>query len=182
MITDKLGSYGAARKEILPGVPPGGRCLTARAPPAQGAEQPGGKLPPADPMTRTADEAVQVGPAGSTLPVHPRPDQQPFPPAPSPHDRNRRPSRADPRLPRRGTMSAASRKPHSPDLPYSPSSVSNSRLSPNNLTMPSLSRTRWIASVPCCSSLLTATNRRLGRCTASPIASASARSFFGRFT
>src|SRR5687768_18618831 len=62
MITDKLGSYGAAKKEIMPGVPPGGRCLTARASPAQGAQQPGGKLTPANKATRTADEAVQVGP------------------------------------------------------------------------------------------------------------------------
>src|SRR4051795_12917760 len=81
MITDKLKSYGAAKKEIMPGVPPGGRCLTARAPPAQGAQQPGGKLTPANKATRTADEAVQVGPARSALPVLPRPDQQPLPPA-----------------------------------------------------------------------------------------------------
>jgi transposase-like protein len=84
MITDKLKSYGAAKKEIMPGVPPGGRCLTARAPPAQGAQQPGGKLTPANKATRTADEAVQVGPIGSALPIRPRPDQQPFPPAPPP--------------------------------------------------------------------------------------------------
>src|SRR3954447_22045320 len=71
MITDKLGSYAAA-KEIMPGVPPGERCLTARAPPAQGAQQPGGKLSPASEATRTADEAVQVGPAGSALPLRPR--------------------------------------------------------------------------------------------------------------
>jgi hypothetical protein len=41
-----------------------------------------------------------------------------------------------------------------------------------------VSRTRWIAGVLCCSSVLTTTKRMLGRCTASQIASASARSFF----
>src|SRR3954463_15312117 len=51
MITDKLKSYGAAKKEIMPGVPPGGRCLTARAPPAQGAQQSGGKLTPTNKAT-----------------------------------------------------------------------------------------------------------------------------------
>jgi putative transposase len=71
MVTDKLKSYGAAKKEIMPGVPPGGRCLTARAPPAQGAQQPGRKLPPANPPTRAADEAVQVGPPRSALRLDP---------------------------------------------------------------------------------------------------------------
>src|SRR4051795_2406410 len=99
MITDKLKSYGAAKKEIMPGVPPGGRCLTARAPPAQGLEQPGGELTPANEATRTADEAVQVGPARSTLPLRPRSDQQPLPPAPPPHDPHRLPPRPGPRLP-----------------------------------------------------------------------------------
>ena len=50
-------------------------------------------------VERTPDEAVQVGPTGSAFPVRPRPDQQPLPPAPPPHDRNRLPRRTDPRLP-----------------------------------------------------------------------------------
>ena len=66
MITDKLRSYGAAKKaakrEIMQGVPPGGHCLTARAPATQGLEQSGGELTPANKATRTTDEALQVGP------------------------------------------------------------------------------------------------------------------------
>jgi len=65
MITDKLKSYGAAKKEIMPGVEHR----------QQGAQQPGGKLTPANKATGTADEAVQVGPTGSALPLRPRPDQ-----------------------------------------------------------------------------------------------------------
>src|SRR6185295_2207196 len=85
MITDKLGSYGAAKKEIMPGV--------------EHRQHKGlnNQLTPANKATRTADEAVQVGPPRSALPVRPRPDQQPLPPAPPPHDRN--PRQADPRLP-----------------------------------------------------------------------------------
>src|SRR3712207_9489445 len=43
-----------------------------RAPPAQGPEQPGGELAPADATTRTADEALQVGAAGPALPLRDR--------------------------------------------------------------------------------------------------------------
>jgi hypothetical protein len=68
-----------------------------RAPPAQGAQQPGRKLTSADPTTRTTDEAVQVSPPCSALPVRPRSDQQPLPPAPPPNACN--PRRADPCLP-----------------------------------------------------------------------------------
>src|SRR5688572_24685221 len=66
MITDKLGSYGAAKKEIMPGV--------------EHRQHKGlnNQLAPANKATRTTDEAVQVGPTGSTLPVRPRPDQQPL--------------------------------------------------------------------------------------------------------
>src|SRR3954470_14706362 len=70
-----------------------------RAPPAQGAEQPGGKLTPANKATRTPSEAVQVGPTGSAFPVRPRPAQQPLPPAPPPNPCNRLSRRADTRLP-----------------------------------------------------------------------------------
>src|SRR3954447_26399006 len=70
-----------------------------RAPPAQGAQQSGGKLTPANKATRTPDEAVQVSPTGSALPLRPRPDQQPLPPAPPPNACIRLPRRAGPRLP-----------------------------------------------------------------------------------
>src|SRR3954469_18830926 len=62
MITDKLPSYGAAKREVMP------RC---RAPPAQGPEQPGREFTSADPTTRAADEALQVGSAGTAFPLRP---------------------------------------------------------------------------------------------------------------
>src|SRR4051812_12618659 len=43
-----------------------------RPPPAQGPQQPGRELAPTAPPTRTADEALQVGPTGSTVPLRPR--------------------------------------------------------------------------------------------------------------
>jgi putative transposase len=61
MITDKLTSYGAAKQH--------------RASPAQGNEQPSGKLAPADAPTRAANEAIQIGRSGAALPLSPRPDQ-----------------------------------------------------------------------------------------------------------
>jgi putative transposase len=59
MITDKLKSYGAAKKEIMPGV--------------EHRQHKGlnNQLTPADSTTRTTDEAVQVGPTRSTLPLRP---------------------------------------------------------------------------------------------------------------
>ncbi len=47
MITDKLASYGAAKRELMPGVEHRRH---------KGLQQPGGELPPADATTRTADE------------------------------------------------------------------------------------------------------------------------------
>ena len=44
------------------------------------------------------------------------------------------------------------------------------------------SRLLWSISTACCSTLFTATNRIVGRVTASQIASASAASVFPRFT
>ncbi len=75
MVTDKLASYGAAQREVMPSV---------RAPKAQGAEQQGGELAPADATTRAADEAVQISRPGTTLPLRPRRDQQPLPVPPPP--------------------------------------------------------------------------------------------------
>jgi putative transposase len=89
MVTDKLASYGAAKREI------NARC---RAPTAQGSEQLGGELASADPKTRTPDEAVQVSPACTTLPLSPRSGQQPLPPPRSPPCCPV-PSRPNPRLP-----------------------------------------------------------------------------------
>ena len=51
MITDKLASYGAARREVMPSVEHRQH---------KGPEQPGGELAPADPTTGTTDETVQV--------------------------------------------------------------------------------------------------------------------------
>src|SRR3954447_21040616 len=65
-----------------------------RAPPAQGAQQPGREFAPADQTTRTADEAVQVSPTGATVPLGARPDQQPLPPAPRSPSCRRVPSRS----------------------------------------------------------------------------------------
>ena len=90
MITDKLGSYGAAKKEIMPGVEHRQhKGLNNRA---ENSHQPTRRR-------ERPDEAVQVGPARPALSLRPRPDQQPFPAAPPPHDRHRLPRRADPRLP-----------------------------------------------------------------------------------
>src|SRR4051812_38984409 len=60
---------------------------------AQGAQQSGRKLPPADTATRTADEAVQITPPGATVPLRPRPDQQPLPSLPRSPSCRRVPSR-----------------------------------------------------------------------------------------
>jgi len=59
MVTDKLRSYGAAKKEIMPGV--------------EHRQHKGlnNQLTPANPPTRTPDEAVQVGPPRSALRLDP---------------------------------------------------------------------------------------------------------------
>ena len=58
MITDKLASYGAAKREIMPGVEHRQH---------QGFEQSSGEQPSADPTTRAHHEALQVSRAGPTL-------------------------------------------------------------------------------------------------------------------
>ena len=70
MITDKLGSYGAARNELMPGVEH--RSHKAR-------EQQSRELSSCRATTRTDDEAVQVEPTMSALRFHPRPDHQSLP-------------------------------------------------------------------------------------------------------
>jgi putative transposase len=61
MITDKLASYGAAKRAVMPGV---------EHRQAQGTEQQSGKLAPADAPTRAANEAVQIGRPGRFLSAH----------------------------------------------------------------------------------------------------------------
>jgi len=61
MITDKLKSYGAARKDMG---------LWDRTSPAQGAKQSGGKFPSADKTTGADYEAVQIAATGPEIPVH----------------------------------------------------------------------------------------------------------------
>src|SRR5271165_3933582 len=67
MITDKLASYGAAKREIMPGIEHRQhKGLNNRA---ENSHQP----------TRAADEAVQIGRPGATVPLSPRSNQQPLP-------------------------------------------------------------------------------------------------------
>jgi transposase-like protein len=62
MITDKLASYGAAKKDILPGVEHRQH---------KGLNNRAEKLAPADPPTRTADEAFQVSRTDAAFPFRP---------------------------------------------------------------------------------------------------------------
>ena len=73
MITDKLASYGVAKREVD---------ALSRAPKTQRPEQQGRELASADPTARAADEAVQVGRPDTTVPFRPRSDQQPVPAPP----------------------------------------------------------------------------------------------------
>jgi putative transposase len=50
-----------------------------RTSPAQGPEQSRGKLSPADEATRTDHEAIQIGPAGTTVSVGSRSSREPLP-------------------------------------------------------------------------------------------------------
>ena len=83
IVTDKLRSYGAAKRQLLPG----------RAPPEPLPQQPGRGLAPADATTRTAHAAVQVGAPCPAVPLQPRPDPQPLPAPSPPPDRQRSPYR-----------------------------------------------------------------------------------------
>src|SRR5690242_496879 len=66
MVTDKLASYPAAKRELMPGVEHRRhKGLNNRA---ENSHQP----------TRTADEALQISLPGTTVPLRPRPDQQPI--------------------------------------------------------------------------------------------------------
>ena len=75
MITDKLASYGAAKREIMPGVEHRQhKGLNNRA---ENSHQP-------TPTPRAADEALQISWPGTTFPLRPRPDQQPLSSSPRP--------------------------------------------------------------------------------------------------
>ena len=69
VVTDKLRSYAAAKRKILPGV---------ERWPSRYLQQPGRGLAPADTTTRTADAAVQVGAPCPAVPLQPRPDHNLF--------------------------------------------------------------------------------------------------------
>ena len=72
MITDKLASYGAAKREIMLGVAHRQhKGLNNRA---ENSHQPTRR--------RTTNEALQVSAAGTAFSLHSRPDQQPLPPPP----------------------------------------------------------------------------------------------------
>ncbi len=62
LVTDKLRSYGAAKRHVL------SRC---RAPAEQVPEQPGRELPPADPAAGTRDAAVHLTRAGRPVLLRP---------------------------------------------------------------------------------------------------------------
>jgi len=76
MVTDTLKSYGAAKRAIMPGVEHRQH---------KGLNNPRGEFAPADPKAGAAEEAVQITPAGSALPVHSRSDRQPLPFPSRPH-------------------------------------------------------------------------------------------------
>jgi putative transposase len=59
MITDKLASYGAARREVMPGIEHRQH---------KGLKQPSPEFTPADTPTRAANETVQIGRPGAALP------------------------------------------------------------------------------------------------------------------
>jgi putative transposase len=66
MISDKLASYGAAKREIMPGIEHRQhKGLNNRA---ENSHQP-------DATTRAANEAIQIGRSGAALPLSPRSDQ-----------------------------------------------------------------------------------------------------------
>jgi putative transposase len=80
MITDRLASFGAAKQEIMPGVEHRQhRALNNR-----------GKPPSADPTTRAHHEALQISPAGATLPLRARSGGKSLSP-PRQHQRRRAP-------------------------------------------------------------------------------------------
>ena len=78
VVTDKLASYGAAHRRYR-----------QRRAPRQGAQQPGRKLPPADPPARTGHAPVQVTRARAAVPLGLQRDISPLPTSPSSTRRQR---------------------------------------------------------------------------------------------
>ena len=73
IVTDKLRSYGVAKRQLLPGVRASAKPLS---------EQPSGEFTSPDTAPRTADAAVQVAGAGADLPLCSRLHPWPLPSAP----------------------------------------------------------------------------------------------------
>jgi transposase-like protein len=65
-ITDKLASYGAAKREVMPGIEHHQH---------KGLKQQSGEFAPANAQARAANEAVQIGRPGATFPLSPWSDQ-----------------------------------------------------------------------------------------------------------
>jgi putative transposase len=72
MITDKLASYGAAKREIMPGVEHRQH---------RGLKQSSGEQSPAHSTARAHHEALQVSRSGPTLSLGSRSDGKPLPPS-----------------------------------------------------------------------------------------------------
>ena len=79
MVTDKLASYGAAKRQVMPSIEHRKH---------KGLNNRAENSHPAHATTRAADEAVQVAWPGATLSLRPRRDQQPLP-APPPSSARR---------------------------------------------------------------------------------------------
>jgi hypothetical protein len=75
LITDKLRSYAAAKREIMPGVEHRQH---------KGLNNRAENSPPTDPTTRADHETVQVTATGATVSFHSRSDRQHFLPPPRP--------------------------------------------------------------------------------------------------
>ena len=66
VLTDKLASYGAAKREVIPSI--------------EHRQHKGLNNRAENSPTRAANEAIQISRSGAALPPRPRPDQQPLPP------------------------------------------------------------------------------------------------------
>jgi putative transposase len=89
IVTDKLRSYGAAHREVMPSVEHRSH---------KGPEQPGGELPPANKTARTRDERLPALRRGTTVPVRVHRHFAPLPARTPPDDRRPPPLRDDPPL------------------------------------------------------------------------------------
>jgi len=90
IVTDKLKSYGAAKRELLPG---GGTSATPVS------QQSGGELPPTDPSAGAAYATVQIPGPCATIPLCLWSHRAALPPAPTSIFRSRIPSRAKKKIP-----------------------------------------------------------------------------------